>query len=265
MQPQCTHEKWYMLHLCSRFKRHVSQGIGASYEVFPSRQLVVPDFFAGGVFCNWATVGNTTYEQIRVQAQVRGTIVDATGRHGSDMALYTGSTTGSSKSNTVCPLCAPVTWRVECKCRLTSPSSFDKMCADMKAERDDMSSVLYTPGSRVPAVYALVWLISPWVHMFSYLHEADCGSEKFVGPFCPISFDHIWIGLKKLLRQAVLAQMPGSRENKIKGEKKNLLLHHTRLHRCCDACTPDLALCPTPALHLGAIHKTARVRLLTQS
>ena len=57
---------WYRLNLCSRFKKIlVSRGIGASYEVFPSRQLVVPDFFfffffAGSVFCNWATVGNTT-------------------------------------------------------------------------------------------------------------------------------------------------------------------------------------------------------------
>ena len=38
MQPQWTHEEWYRLDLCSHFKKYGSQGIGASYEVFPSRQ-----------------------------------------------------------------------------------------------------------------------------------------------------------------------------------------------------------------------------------
>ena len=92
-------------------------------------------------------------------------IVDATSRHGSDMALYTGSTTGSSKSNTVCSLYAPITWQVDRKCRPISASSFDKMCADMKADRDDMSSVLYTHGSRVLVADALVCLVPPWVHI----------------------------------------------------------------------------------------------------
>ena len=129
--------------MCSRFtkKKHVSQGIGASW--FPSRQLVVPDFFAGSVFCNWAAFGNTTYERIGVQAHVsnlvRGRMVDATRGQGSDMALYSGFTTGASKSNTVCSLYAPITWPVDCKCRPVSAPSLDKMFADMKAERDDMS------------------------------------------------------------------------------------------------------------------------------
>ena len=104
---------------------------------------MVPDFFAGSVFCNWAAVGNTTYERIGVQAHVsnlvRGRMVDATRGESSDMALYSGFTTGASKSNTVCSLYAPITWQVDCKCRPVSASSFDKMCADMKAERDDMS------------------------------------------------------------------------------------------------------------------------------
>ena len=130
-----------MFSLQKKKKKHVSQGIGASW--FPSRQLVVPDFFAGSVFCNWAAVGNTTYERNGVQAHVsnlvRGRMVDATPGQGSDMALYSGFTTGASKSNTVCSLYAPITWQVDCKCRPVSASSFDKMCADMKAERDDMS------------------------------------------------------------------------------------------------------------------------------
>ena len=104
---------------------------------------MVPDFFAGSVFRNWAAIGNTTYERIGVQAHVsnlvRGRMVDATRGQGSDMALYSGFTTGASKSNTVCSLYAPITWQVDCKCRPDSASSFDKMCADMKTERDDMS------------------------------------------------------------------------------------------------------------------------------
>ena len=156
----------------------VNMQVGQTYEVhWPSsaagacgtlNQYQTP--FADGVFCNWATVGNTTYEQIGVQAQVfivvndesyyypnliRGMIVDATSGHGSDMALYTGSTTGSSKSNTVCSQYAPITWQVDRKCWPISASSFDKMCADMKAERDDMSSDLYPHGSRVVVADAL--------------------------------------------------------------------------------------------------------------
>ena len=130
--------------------------------------MVPPDFFAGSVFCNWAAVGKTTDEQIGVQAQVsnlvRGKIVDATRGHGSDMAFYSGSTTGASKSNTVCSLYAPIAWQVDRKCRSISASSCDKMCADMKAERDVMSSVLYTPGSRVLVADALVCFVPPWVH-----------------------------------------------------------------------------------------------------
>ena len=156
----------------------VNMQVGPTYEVqWPCsaaeacgtlNQYQTP--FADGVLCNWATVGNTTYEQIGVQAQVfivvndesyyysnliRGMLVDATSGHGSDMALYTGSTTSSSKSNTVCSQYAPITWQVDRKCWPISASSFDKMCADMKAERDDMSSDLYPHGSRVLVADAL--------------------------------------------------------------------------------------------------------------
>ena len=128
----------------SRFKKKKKTCFAGYWSNwFPSRQLVVPDFFAGSVFCNWAAVGNTTYERIGVQAHVsnlvRGRMVDATRGQGSDMALYSGFTTGASKSNTVCSLYDPITWQVDCKCRPVSASSFDKMCPDMKAERDDMS------------------------------------------------------------------------------------------------------------------------------
>jgi hypothetical protein len=77
---------------------------------------------------------------------MRGMIVD--GDFGKDMAMYTGSTTGTSRDNDICSQYTPITWQVDRKCHLISASTFDKMCADMKAQRDDMSEDLYAHGSR---------------------------------------------------------------------------------------------------------------------
>ena len=116
--------------------------------------------FYDGVFCRDGILVDTS-AQIGVQAQVftivndeeyyypdliRGMIVD--GEKGSDIAMYTGSTTGTSRNNEVCSQYSPITWQVDRKCHLISASSFDKMCADMKAQRDDMSDDLYAHGSR---------------------------------------------------------------------------------------------------------------------
>jgi hypothetical protein len=116
--------------------------------------------FYDGVFCNAALLTDTA-GQIGVQAQVftivndeeyyypdlmRGMIVD--GEFGMDMAMYTGSTTGTSRDNEICSQYAPITWQVDRKCHMVSASTFDKMCADMKAQRDDMSDDLYAHGSR---------------------------------------------------------------------------------------------------------------------
>jgi len=134
--------------------------------------------FYDGVFCNvdGATArallgvdaqgkstgtGPITHKNVGVQAQVftivndesyyypdliRGMIVE--GDYGKDMAKYTGSTTGTSRDNTVCSKYTPITWQVDRKCQLISASSFDKMCADMKQMRDDMSSDLHAHGAR---------------------------------------------------------------------------------------------------------------------
>merc|ERR1712070_1020968 len=117
-----------------------------------------------GVFCKGGIISLdplNTYMKIGVQAQIytivndedyyypdmiRGMIVD--GEFGEDMAYYTGSTTGTSRSNEVCSRYTPITWQVDRKCHLVSASSFDKMCADMKAQRDDMSDDLHAHGSR---------------------------------------------------------------------------------------------------------------------
>ena len=66
---------------------------------------------------------------------MRGMIVD--GDLGTDLAIYTGSSTGSSRSDTVCSAYSPITWQVDRKCHMISASSFDLMCAEMKMQRDD--------------------------------------------------------------------------------------------------------------------------------
>ena len=122
--------------------------------------------FADGVFCHAnvldLTTPGATATQIGVQAQVfvvvndeayyypdlfRGMIVDGTS-FGQDVAKYTGSTTGTSRDNTMCSSYTPITWHVDRQCHLISASSFDKMCADMKAQRDDMSADRQPHGAR---------------------------------------------------------------------------------------------------------------------
>jgi len=120
--------------------------------------------FYDGVFCSSGIISLdplNTFQKIGVQAQVftivndedyyyadlmRGWIVD--GDYGADIAKYTGSTTGTSRNNEICSRYTPITWQVDRTCHLISASSFDKMCADMKAQRDDMSSDLYAHGAR---------------------------------------------------------------------------------------------------------------------
>jgi len=79
---------------------------------------------------------------------IRGMVIDPDLEMGTDVAMYTGSTTGTSRDNTICSSYSPVTWQVDRKCHLISASSFDKMCADMMEQRDDMSDDLYAHGSR---------------------------------------------------------------------------------------------------------------------
>ena len=77
---------------------------------------------------------------------IRGMIVD--GEMGKDVVHYTGSTTGTSVNNEECSQYAPITWQVDRKCHMISASSFDKLCYDMKMQRDDMSNDLRAHGSR---------------------------------------------------------------------------------------------------------------------
>jgi len=140
--------------------------VGETYEVhWPHsnagacgtlNQFQVP--FADGVFCNYIDLDSL---KAGVQAQVftivndedyyypdlmHGMIVD--GDKGKDKAIYTGSTTGEKRSNEVCSQVSGITWQVDRKCHMISASTFDKMCADMMSQRDDMSTALHPHGAR---------------------------------------------------------------------------------------------------------------------
>ena len=124
--------------------------------------------FYDGVFCKLddetiSTLGpQDVAHAVGVQAQIytivndesyfypdmiRGWIVD--GDYGKDIHYYTGSTTGTTRNNEICSTYTPVTWQVDRKCHLISASSFDKLCYDMKQQRDDMTYDLHAHGSRV--------------------------------------------------------------------------------------------------------------------
>jgi len=150
------------------WKHCVGMEVGQTYEVHwphsvagdcgTPNQYQTP--FYDGVFCHGSKLTSTA-DKIGVQSQVftivndedyyypdlmRGMIID--GEMGQDIAKYTGSTTGTSRNNEICSAYSPITWQVDRKCHLISASTFDKMCLDMKAQRDDMSDDLYAHGAR---------------------------------------------------------------------------------------------------------------------
>jgi len=127
--------------------------------------------FYDGVFCNLpeetfmeiAKEPQNIASAVGVQAQIytivndesyfypdmiRGWIVDEVDDMAQDIAYYTGSTTGTSRDNELCSQYTPITWQVDRKCHMISASSFDKLCYDMKLQRDDMTEDLHAHGSR---------------------------------------------------------------------------------------------------------------------
>ena len=101
-----------------------------------------------GVQSQVFTIVNSDDAQYQHDNLIRGMIVDHSKNMGEDITAYTGSTTGTSRSNTVCSQYAPITWHVDRKCHLISAKSFDKMCKQMKAQLDDMTDDLHPHGSR---------------------------------------------------------------------------------------------------------------------
>ena len=127
--------------------------------------------FYDGVFCNNGIISLSplnTYSKIGVQAQVFTIINDENHKIGglfygavdqgtmwSDVAYYTGSTTGTTRTNQVCSQYAPITWQVDRKCHLVSASSFDQMCKLMLEQNDDMTADVHAHGARQTVLHSL--------------------------------------------------------------------------------------------------------------
>jgi len=164
------------------WKHCIGMEVGETYEVhWPHstagacgsiNQYQTP--FYDGVFCNLPLdVFQTLSPQdiaynVGVQAQIytvvndeayfypdlmRGWITDAP--FAQDVAYYTGSTTGTTRSNEICSQYTPITWQVDRKCHMISASTFDNLCYQMKLQHDDMSYDLEAHGSRELVSYEL--------------------------------------------------------------------------------------------------------------
>ena len=177
------------------WKHCLNMQVGETYEVhWPHsaagdcgtvHQYQTP--FYDGVFCNDGIISLdplNTYLKIGVQAQVftivndedyyypnlfKGMIVDPPLGIGTEITKYTGSTTGQTRSNIVCSRYTPITWQVDRRCHLISASTFDKMCADMRANRDDMTLDLFPHGAREHVNATL----AANNHMNRYLRQED--------------------------------------------------------------------------------------------
>lgn len=102
--------------------------------------------FYDGVFCRDGIITLSplnTFTKIGVQSQVftvvndeayyypdlmRGMIID--GDYGADVAMYTGSTTGTSRDNTICSRYTPITWQV-CSTTLCHCPVLQSHCAQL--------------------------------------------------------------------------------------------------------------------------------------
>jgi len=133
--------------------------------------------FYDGVFCKDAIITIAplnTYQKIGVQSQVF-TIVNSEDPHykydnliegawnnkdlggdkWADVAMYTGSTTGTLRDDYVCSRYTPITWQVDRKCHVIAASSFDRLCEDMLKQEDNMDGDVYAHGARIHASPAL--------------------------------------------------------------------------------------------------------------
>ncbi|KAL3919987.1 MAG: hypothetical protein SGILL_003482 [Bacillariaceae sp.] len=131
--------------------------------------------FYDGVFCRLAANGVNLTPQVvasnvGVFAQVftivndedyyypdlfEGPWIDKRTGKGTDVALYSGSTTGAFHTNEQCSPYTWITWQVDRKCHLISASSWDKMCAEMECQADDMRGNILAVSTRRVATTAL--------------------------------------------------------------------------------------------------------------
>ncbi|KAK1745721.1 hypothetical protein QTG54_003645 [Skeletonema marinoi] len=107
-------------------------------------------------WCSRSSLHCSERRTILLPDMMRGMIIDKQRNMGTDIHYYTGSTTGTSRSNEMCSQYAPITWQVDRQCHMISASSFDKLCHDMLLQRDDMKDDLYPHGSRELVMDSLV-------------------------------------------------------------------------------------------------------------
>jgi hypothetical protein len=159
------------------WKHCIGMAIGQTYEIHWPHSAVgacntpwqYQQPFYDGVFCNLPFEkfkeldAQTVAHSVGVQSQTfvvvndedyyypdlfTGMIVDEEKGQGVDLAIYTGSTTGTQRDNEVCSPFSPITWQVDRKCHMISASSFDRMCRQMELQADNMKDDLYAHGSR---------------------------------------------------------------------------------------------------------------------
>ena len=76
--------------------------------------------------------------------------------HWKDVAKYTGSTTGTTRDNTICSRYTPITWQVDRMCHKVSAKAWDQMCKKMKEQKDDMKDDTHAHGARAFAKKQMV-------------------------------------------------------------------------------------------------------------
>ena len=99
------------------------------------------------------TVVNSDAPEHQYDDLMAGAWMDATNGKWDDVAIYVGSTTGTSRSDETCSMYAPITWQMDRKCHIISAKSFDNMCKQMLENSavkggDDMHADVHPHGAR---------------------------------------------------------------------------------------------------------------------
>jgi hypothetical protein len=139
-------------HTPNQYQTPFYDGVFCGYN--PATLTLTAAIVAGAVGVQSQVYTIVNDESYYINNLIAGMIMD--GNYGRNITAYTGSTTGTSRDGSTCSAYGPITWQVDRECHLISASSFDKMCADMKQMRDDMSGDLYAHGSRELVATSLV-------------------------------------------------------------------------------------------------------------
>lgn len=196
------------------WKHCVDMKVGETYEVHWPHSLAgacgtVNQYqtpFYDGVFCNADRLDlSILQEHVGVQAQVftivndeeyyfpdlmRGMIVDDDLKMGVEITKYTGSTTGTNRNNEICSGYAPITWQVDRTCHMVSASTFDKMCADMKMQRDGKNYVICLYCLCVDAMHCFIYIPNK-IFFLIILEIVDMSDDLYAHGARELVADHL--------------------------------------------------------------------------